>query len=48
MRKLLLHNWQAKAISLVLAVMWWIVWKELVQAGFIDQLITGTIPSSEQ
>ena len=47
MRKLLLHNWKAKVICLVLATMWWIVWKELVYAGFIDQLLSGTIPTSE-
>lgn len=46
MYKLLIHNWRAKVICVILALMWWLVWKELVHAGFIDQLITGTVPRS--
>jgi hypothetical protein len=37
-----LNNWQAKLISFVIALVIWAYVKNLVQPGFLDQLLTGT------
>jgi hypothetical protein len=42
MKNLLFHNWQAKLISFVIAVVIWAYLRNLVQQGFIDQIVTGT------
>jgi hypothetical protein len=36
------HNWQAKLVSLLIALVIWAYVKNLVQPGFLDQLMTGT------
>jgi len=42
MKSIFLHNWQAKAISFLLAVILWLALKELQAPGTIDQIFTGT------
>jgi hypothetical protein len=37
-----LNNWQAKVVSLMIALVIWAYVKNIVQPGFIDQLFTGT------
>ena len=42
MKNPLWNNWQAKLISLIIALLVWVYVKNLVEPGFIDQIITGT------
>jgi len=37
------HNWQAKLICFLISLVIWLYLKNLVQPGFVDQLMTGTI-----
>jgi hypothetical protein len=36
------NNWQAKLVSLLIALVIWAYVKNLIQPGFLDQLMTGT------
>ncbi len=36
------NNWQAKLVCLFIALVIWVYVKNLVQPGFIDQMLTGT------
>jgi YbbR domain-containing protein len=42
-RNLLSHNWQAKLVCFLIALVIWAYVKNLIQPGFLDQLLTGTI-----
>ena len=42
MKNLWLNNWQAKLVSFVIALVIWAYVKNLVQPGFLDQILTGT------
>jgi YbbR domain-containing protein len=42
MKNHLSNNWQAKLISLIIALLIWVYVKNQAEPGFIDQLITGT------
>jgi YbbR domain-containing protein len=42
MKNPLWNNWQAKLISFVIAFLIWVYVKNLVEEGFIDQILTGT------
>lgn len=42
MKSILLHNWQAKMLSFLLAVILWLSLKEWQTPGTIDQIFTGT------
>ena len=44
MKNLLLHNWQAKLVCLLIALTIWIYLKNHDQPGFIDQLVTAVRP----
>jgi YbbR domain-containing protein len=43
MKNPLWNNWQAKLISFIIALLIWVYVKNLVEQGFIDQLLTGTL-----
>ena len=45
MPKLLLNNWPAKLISLVIALIIWAYVKNIVQPDFLDQLVNGAVGS---
>ncbi len=36
------NNWQAKLVSFLIALAIWAYVKNLIQPGFLDQLLTGT------
>ena len=42
MKSPLWNNWQAKLISLAIALLIWVYVKNQIEPGFIDQIITGT------
>jgi hypothetical protein len=43
MKNLLLNNWQAKLISLVIAVAIWAYLRNQVDTTFFDRLFSGTL-----
>ncbi len=42
MKNLLLNNWQAKLVSLTIAVAIWAYLRYLIDPTFFDRLLTGT------
>lgn len=42
MRNPLLNNWQAKLVSLGIALAIWLYAKNVVDPSFLDRLLTGT------
>ncbi|MGD9897356.1 MAG: hypothetical protein AB7T14_09825 [Candidatus Methylacidiphilaceae bacterium] len=38
---LLLHNWKQKFISLVLAIAVWVILRESIEPGSIDQILSS-------
>jgi YbbR domain-containing protein len=42
MKNPLWHNWQAKLVSFLIALVIWVYVKNQVEQGFIDQIMTGT------
>jgi YbbR domain-containing protein len=42
MKNLLWNNWQAKLVSLLIAIVIWGYVKNLEDPSFIDRLVTGT------
>jgi YbbR domain-containing protein len=43
MKNLLLHNWQAKLVSFLIAFFIWAYVKSQVDVAFFDQLLSGTL-----
>jgi hypothetical protein len=43
MKNLLSHNWQAKLVSFVIAVIIWAYLRNMVDPSFFDRLIHGTL-----
>lgn len=46
--KRLLNNWQAKLVCLVIAVILWLAFKNKLEPGAFDQIISGTVPTSSR
>jgi len=44
MQNPLSNNWQAKLVSLIIALVIWVYVKNLTDPSFIDRLLTGTFP----
>ena len=42
MKSPLWNNWQAKLVSLIVALVIWVYVKNVVDPSFIDRLVTGT------
>ncbi len=45
LQELVLSHWEAKLISFLLASAIWAVLKATINPGYMDQLLTGTIPN---
>jgi YbbR domain-containing protein len=46
MKNRLLHNWQAKLVSFLIALVIWAYVKNQLDPSLLDQLLTGTFSSS--
>jgi YbbR domain-containing protein len=45
-KDILLNNWKAKLMSLLMAILLWITLKEIIEPGTIDMIKTGTTVTS--
>jgi hypothetical protein len=45
LRELIFRHWEAKLVSFLLATAIWAVLKATINPGYMDQLLTGTIPN---
>lgn len=48
MKTKLLHNWQAKLVCFVIAVILWAALKNKLEPGVFDQVISGTLPTNSK
>lgn len=42
------HNWQAKLVCFVIALIIWSALKNKLEPGAFDQIISGTVPTSSK